>query len=213
MDDLQYGNPTQEQLRYLKADSPLDALVADLLQAGPPRASSAAVKEELNALAEWSRELSHKPDALKQSRVYDRGLHLYFSEMHGADTRANVEYMELLDSLFSELLPLVYKLKYHFNRPRPYQLAAAYKLTFFPYGSATAASPSYPSGAALVSAVVCDVLGNLNPKSYAGYKSLAKDVARSRQFMGLNYPSDIDASLLAAEKILADPEFKGRYGL
>jgi hypothetical protein len=104
-------------------------------------------------------------------------------------------------------------LKFYFQRPRPYQLAEHYKLKLFPFDSKSADSPSYPSGHALQSKLICHVLGNHFPEKFDYFERLAKDIEYSRLYMGIHYQSDVDYSLYIAEVIIRDKDFKAKYGL
>jgi hypothetical protein len=108
---------------------------------------------------------------------------------------------------------VILKLKYHFQRPRPYQLAQHYKLKLFPFSSVSAETPSYPAGHTFQAALICHVLGNHFPEKFSYFDSLAKDIEYSRIYLGLHYPSDNDFSLYCVETIIKDKDFKARYGL
>lgn len=121
--------------------------------------------------------------------------------------------VQLIDQLIDDTVPLIMKLKFHFQRPRPYQLAQYYKLKLFPFYSRSDSSPSYPSGHALQARVICHVLGNHFPEKFAYFDSLAQDVQNSRIYMGVHYPSDSEYALLVADEICRDRQFKEKYSL
>jgi hypothetical protein len=105
------------------------------------------------------------------------------------------------------------KLKFYFQRVRPYQLAYYYKLKLLPFVSYSASSPAYPSGHALQSEIFAKVVGDKYPSLFKIVNAFAKDIQMSRLFMGLHYQSDIDFSLAIADKIYENKEFKLKYQL
>jgi hypothetical protein len=212
LDSIVYGNPTRELLPYLEQNSFLDKHLESLKNFTPPKNTSKATREELNNLVDLTNELANDPDRLEKYRNYDHELEKVFVDIAirlGFDEKL----IQMIDSLFDDLNPFIAKLKVHFNRARPYQLAYAYKLKLFPFNSITSANPSYPSGHALQSKVICYVLGNHIPENYDYFENLANDICYSRQYMGLHYPSDVDFAILCFEQIVRDKEFKAKYGL
>jgi hypothetical protein len=212
LDSIVYGNPTRDLLPYLEANSFLDKHLESLKNFTPPKNTSKATREELNNLVDLTNELANDQDRLEKYKNYDHELEKVFVDIairFGFDEKL----IQMIDSLFDDLNPFIAKLKVHFNRARPYQLAFAYKLKLFPFNSKTSSNPSYPSGHALQSKVICYVLGNHIPENYDYFENLANDICYSRQYMGLHYPSDIDFAILCFEQIVRDKEFKAKYGL
>ena len=212
LDSIVYGNPTREFLPYLDQNSFLDKHLESLKNFTPPRNTSKATREELNNLVDLTTELLSDTKRLEKYRAYDHELEKTFADIavrFGFDENV----IGMIDSLFDDLNPFIAKLKIHFNRARPYQLAFAYKLKLFPFASVSASTPSYPSGHAMQSKVICYVLGNHFPENYEYFENLANDICYSRQYMGLHYSSDIDFSILCFEQIIRDREFKAKYGL
>lgn len=210
LESIVYGNPTNEFLPLLEATSFLDKHFDQLSKFSFPRNTSKATREELNVLVDNLKEIEKHPDVLKRYLSYDHELPRTFAKV-AMELNMGQEMIDMIDSLFDDLNPLVAKLKMHFQRARPYQLAHAYKLKLFPYHSLTASSPSYPSGHALQAKVICYVLGNHIPEQYDYLESLANDICHSREYLGLHYPSDIDFSILCMEVITKDKEFKAKY--
>jgi hypothetical protein len=210
LDSIVYGNPTMEQLPFLEASSFLDKHFESLSKFSPPLNSSKATREELNLLVDYTKTLTGKEEILARYRSYDYDLERVFANIC---IKYNLpeEVINLIDQLFDDINPLLIKLKLHFQRARPYQLAYAYKLKMFPFNSCSANTPSYPSGHALQSKIICYVLGNHLPEHFAYFESLANDICNSRQYLGLHYPSDIDFAILCYETIVKDKDFKVKY--
>jgi hypothetical protein len=166
----------------------------------------------LNQLVDYIEELKKDEQALKRYRAYDMSLTRVFAQVI-MEQNLGEKGADIVDKLLDETLPLLIKLKFYFQRPRPYQLAEHYKLKLFPFDSKSADSPSYPSGHALQSKLICHVLGNHFPEKFDYFERLAKDIEYSRLYMGIHYQSDVDYSLYIAEVIIRDKDFKAKYGL
>jgi membrane-associated phospholipid phosphatase len=127
--------------------------------------------------------------------------------------RLNQDYDEEIDGLIQDLAVVITKLKFAYQRPRPFQLAQYYKARLFPVISLVAISPSYPSGHTIEARVMAELIGSRHPEQYEFLIRLADDIAQSRLFLGLHYPSDNDFSLIVAKAIYTSKEFTTKYGL
>jgi hypothetical protein len=213
LDDITYGNPNNIQLKYLEQESYLDKLFQELSTYTFPKNSSEATKEELNEIVDCIKTLDGKDEFIQRYKSYDRGLRQYFISglVKGGEDEKQVS--ELVNSLIEDTLPLLTKLKFHFQRPRPYQLAQYYKLKLFPFPTMSADSPSFPSGHAYQGRILTEVIGNRYPKTYAFMQKVFNDICYSRLYLGVHYQSDIDVAVFCADKVLADKEFKTKFKL
>jgi hypothetical protein len=213
LDEVTYGNPNNIQLGYLKKENYLDSLFEELSTYTFPSNSSQATKEELNQIVDSINTLEGKDEFIKRYLGYDLSLSRYFKQglIKGGEDEEKV--VELIDKIMEETKPLLMKLKYYFNRPRPYQLADYYKLKLFPYPSHSNDSPSFPSGHAYQGRIITEVVGNLYPKTYAQMQKIFKDICYSRIYLGFHYQSDIDVGIFCADKVLANKEFKKEFKL
>jgi hypothetical protein len=213
LDQIVWGNPTQNELFLLEKKTILDKLFIELTEIPFPKNSSIATREELNQLVEnIAKVKSNSEEYIKRYKNYDFGVVRYFAWL-SENIKLDDKGIKLIDDLIEDIEPLVTKLKYHFQRPRPYQLAQAYKLKLFPYKTFSGNNPSYPSAFTLYANTICFVLGNHYPEHFNYFDSLAKDIAYSRLYMGLHYPSDNDFAIQCFDKIINDPEFKEKYNL
>jgi hypothetical protein len=213
LDSITWGNPFQKHLPYLEENaSPLEKHIPQLTNFTFPKNSSKGTREELNQLVDYIEDLKKDEQALKRYRAYDMSLTRVFAQVI-MEQNLGEKGADIVDKLLDETLPLLIKLKFYFQRPRPYQLAEHYKLKLFPFESKSADSPSYPSGHALQSKLICHVLGNHFPEKFDYFERLAKDIEYSRLYMGIHYQSDVDYSLYIAEVIIRDKDFKAKYGL
>jgi hypothetical protein len=213
LDLITYGNPTQEQLGFLQKENYCDSLFNELSTYTFPKNSSEATIEELNTIVNNINGLKGKDNYLNRYKAYDRSLKKSFTELILKDVEDRDAILSLISQILDDTNPLLMKLKYFHQRPRPYQLAQYYKLKLFPYESHSTDSPSFPSGHAFQSRLITEVIGNLYPQTYALMQKVFTDICYSRVFMGLHYDSDIDVGIFCADKVLAMKEFKEKYKL
>lgn len=209
IDKIRFGNPSKEDHYNMKVENYLDRIIPKLRNMSAPANSSRATKEELNLLMDYAGQV----EANGRKSVFDSSLVPYIEDLF-ARNGADPDYVhELTQGVVDDVLPVITKLKYYFNRPRPYQLAYYYQLKLFPDFSMFVSSPSYPSGHATLGTVLCHVLGNHYPESYETMLGFLQEVAESRLYLGVHYPSDVNMAELTARAILDNVEFKVKYKL
>lgn len=144
LDTITWGNPSQKHLPFLEdGKSFLDRLAPQLVKFHFPKNSSKATREELNELVDNVNQLKDDPETLKRYMAYDASLTRVFAQVV-IEQNLGDRGVQLIDQLIDDTVPLIMKLKFHFQRPRPYQLAQYYKLKLFPFYSRSDSSPSYP---------------------------------------------------------------------
>ena len=126
-------------------------------------------------------------------------------------TVKGMDVAEIYNSINEDIAPTIIKLKQKYQRPRPFQLAQYYKLKLFPYDTFSGHSPSYPSGHTIQAYVILNIIGNKYPQSYGFCKQFITDIADSRVYLGLHYPSDNDASYLIGQEILKLKSITDKY--
>ncbi len=94
-------------------------------------------------------------------------------------------------------------LKDAINRPRPYQLAKAYNIPLYPLIRTDAMTAAYPSGHALTAFVMGEHYAKKYPEISEEVRDLGKRIARSREVVGIHYPSDTKIS-----RFICDVMFK-----
>jgi hypothetical protein len=216
LDLITYGNPTNNLIQYLEKENYLDYLFEELSKYTFPKNSSDATKEELNEIVEYLNAMSQEENVkeyLPRYNSFDFSLKNYFKKGLISSGKDEGEVNYLIDNIIEDVSPLLLKLKYHHQRPRPYQLAEYYKLKLFPFPSRSANTPSFPSGHAFEGRIFTEVIGNLYPSTYAFMQDLFEDICYSRVYLGLHYQSDIDVAIFCADKVLESTEFKKKYKL
>jgi hypothetical protein len=213
LDLITYGNPTEEQLPYFNKETYLDVLFKELTSFSFPKNSSDSTKEELNQIVDSLKVIHDRELYLERYKIYDKHLKAYFIDGLTRGGQTKEDSVKLINDIIEDTLPLLIKLKYHFQRPRPYQLAQYYKLKLFPFKSASADSPSFPSGHSFQAKLLTEVLGNTFPQTYSFMQDIFEEICYSRLYLGLHYQSDIDVGIFCAEKVLKNKAFIEKFKL
>ncbi len=85
---------------------------------------------------------------------------------------------------------IILQLKYHYNRPRPYQIAKAKNLELDSEHLKSSKTPSYPSGHATQGTFIGRYLSDLYPEYEKELRQIGEDIAFSRNMAKVHYPSD-----------------------
>tara|TARA_Y100000592_G_scaffold70650_1_gene109890 strand:+ start:1613 stop:2863 length:1251 start_codon:yes stop_codon:yes gene_type:complete len=96
---------------------------------------------------------------------------------------------------------IVLKLKYHYNRPRPKQIAESYRLRFHEEPLESAQTPAYPSGHATQGTLISLILSEIYPEHSMELMNLGADVANSRMVAKVHYASDTSFGVNLAKSL------------
>jgi len=103
----------------------------------------------------------------------------------------NVEYPEeLVNELLKSSAGIILDLKYHYNRPRPKQLAKEYDMKIGGIELESMSSPSYPSGHSTQGILIGKVLQTKLPINTDAFLEAGKRISYSRNIGRAHYPSD-----------------------
>lgn len=212
LNQVTYGNPTQEILLLAKKKGLVDSLFATLKLEEMPTNDSELTKEELNELVDSISLMQDEENLnyLKRYKSYDRSL---LQSIISIFKQKGIDVESICESVYEDINPLVAKLKIHFNRARPFQLANYYQLKLFPFDSYSSNSSSFPSGHTVQAFVILNVIANNHPTHYKFCKELIEDIANSRIYLGLHFPTDNDFAKEVGDKILKNKEFSKKYGI
>jgi len=212
LNQVTYGNPTKENKAYLEEDSLVDDLFLKFKDNQFPFNDSELVKDELNDIVDYLNTISDEENKafLTRYKAYDRSL---IQVITTTFKQKGIDVEDLCVEIIKDIRNLIYKLKYFYQRPRPYQLAQYYKLKLFPYNSFSSSTPSYPSGHTLEAYVILNVISDKHPNQYQFCKELIDDIAFSRLYLGLHFPTDNDFAIEVAKEIIKHPKFTKKYGI
>jgi hypothetical protein len=213
VNELRFGNPNRSHLVYLKTENYLDSLLPELSSFPPPENDSQQAYQEIHQIIEYTSFLEKDEKLRRRYELYDNDFEKYIVERL-VNAGANKEEVEqIVIEIHKDIVPLLVKVKYAYNRVRPYQLSFFKGLKLYPFKSYVADSPSYPSGHAYQAKIYAEVLGNMYPKFYNALNELANDISWSRLYLGVHYASDMEYALYSAEVVLKHPEFRKKYKL
>lgn len=103
----------------------------------------------------------------------------------------NVEYPEdLVKELINSSAGLILDLKWHYNRPRPFQLSEYYNIKLGGTTLESMKTPSYPSGHSTQGILVGKVLQTKLPITTDAFMEAGKRISYSRNIGRAHYPSD-----------------------
>lgn len=212
LNQVTYGNPTKEIKHYLEEDSLVDDLFKRFDEDFFPSNDSELVKDELNEIVDYINSISDEENKafLTRYKAYDRSL---IQVITTTFKQKGIDVENLCKDIIIDIRNLIVKLKYFYQRPRPFQLAQYYKLKLFPYNSLSGNSPSYPSGHTLEAYVILNVIADKYPNEYQFCKEMINDVAYSRLYLGLHYQTDNDFAKEIAKEILKHSKFTKKYGI
>lgn len=212
LNNITYGNPNESHKKALSKVCLVDNLFEELTKYPFPENESDTTKQELNELMSYLEDMNMEENKKFRNRYifYDRNL---FQAIQNTFRTDKLDLQKLIDDVDKDITGLIVKLKYFYQRPRPYQLANYYKLKLFSIKTKSGHSPSYPSGHTTQAYVILTILGNLLPEYYQKTKDMIEDVAYSRCYMGVHYQTDNDFAFQVGKMILQEPEFVKKYGI
>jgi hypothetical protein len=153
----------------------------------PPANSSGQTKAELETIA--AAEALHKNPG-KLEHKYDDDYLQWFKK---CIEKEGLEYDEVyFRNLIKEVGSISIRLKYKYNRPRPFQLGPVLGIDVTKYQSSTAKTPAFPSGHTMGSTLVACILSKKYPELKDKLMKIADKVSLSRVVGGHHYKSDID---------------------
>jgi acid phosphatase (class A) len=103
----------------------------------------------------------------------------------------------LLKGIMHDMRIMEFTIKYKYIRPRPYHLEPALQPL------ARMGSPAFASGHTLWAFLQAYTWGELVPRKRNAFVQLAEEIRRSREIMGIHYPSDNEAARQLAYRMLS----------
>lgn len=168
-----------ERIEYVKTKGLFKDLdLSKYFHKNPPKNTSMKTLQELY----WLRDLPEDKEFVEKHDDIE-GVFKEVCEEHGIEFPK-----ELVKELIKSCSML--ELKYHFNRPRPYQLADYYNIKLGENILESMKTPSYPSGHAAQGILIGKVLQTKLPINTNAFIEAGKRISYSRNLGGAHYPSD-----------------------
>jgi hypothetical protein len=213
LDKMTYVETPKVFLKTAKSDfKHLDIDIQELLNFPPPSNSSEKTKKELADIKIFMK-MDHPQDFKTNLKKMDEDPAQFVIDHYEEITRSKAPEDVLKFITDGDVEVLAMKLKMHYNRPRPYQIAEHYGIEF-DYNKSiqngAADHPSYPSGHTLSAYFTAKVLGHINPQVKKQLVKRAMMVADSRIMEGVHFKSDNDFSIYLVDNVLM-PAFLKKY--
>jgi hypothetical protein len=194
IDIIRYGNPTKYQQKRIEEEDELTArlfragLYKEILNQPPPLNSSIQTQQELNDIVLKVNSLTDKQKKFCKRAEHDMyGLYVSLLRKHGINKYTRIDF----ENFFDKTDPFLFRIKYFYNRPRPYQLAVYLQPDLYlPIKTYTTITPAYPSGHAFEATLLSLLLSRHYPKLRKELMKLAKNISASRMYIGVHYKSD-----------------------
>tara|TARA_R100000008_G_scaffold35340_1_gene20034 strand:- start:8 stop:718 length:711 start_codon:yes stop_codon:yes gene_type:complete len=176
----------------------------------PPANNSSETKQELEQVRKRVERVEKSPELKNLVMAIDINPDVPFEKIakkHGIKFPARE-----MDRIYYHIIePIMWQLKWKYNRPRPYQLAKKLGMDFKHFESPrkTHYTPSYPSGHAMYGYLVALILSDMYPEHVKEWMEAAKVVGDARVNQGVHYPSDMKASAYITKLIWDD--IKDKY--
>lgn len=194
VDSVNYGNPPLEFHKIAKNPEDfiknwfIDCGLVDEICRSAPVNDSETTREDLKALLELVN--SATAEDISFARYVDDLSNLAQTFIDLLSEKGHEEDMGRFFEIEFQSEGLLYHLKDIINRPRPYQLAKSYGLVLYPLIRTDAMSASYPSGHAMTGFMMSEYYARKYPDVAIELYALGNKIARSRELVGIHYPSD-----------------------
>lgn len=210
INEIAYGNPTNAQRLLIAQPSFLNKVFEALISTPVPLNNSDITRNELNQISERLIDISDQlnEEHLKRYLYSDQNLPQFLiNNLKGKD----LDILKLYRSILEDVDPLIMKLKFRYNRPRPAQLANYFKLNLFPFNISPIDTPSFPSRTVILSNLICEIAGSKVPSLYENAQTIKEYISTSRSYLGVNYISDLEFSDQVSNAILKDEDFTKKH--
>lgn len=181
--------PSEKHLKRLASEETLmifSCKAEDAPLTLPPNNSSEETRLEMLELKNLQ---TQHPDPAKLEEDYDDDFLWAFKKVCKDN---NLEFdKNFMKAIIKEAAHIIIKLKYKFNRPRPFQLAKVYDIDLVKYDSEKAKTPSYPSGHTTQGRVLAIYLSKLYPEFQEQFEAVSDTISLSRMVGCHHFPSDV----------------------
>lgn len=208
--DLVYGSPNIPQLDKMKKEGKaLNALRSDsaakekFFNKQYPSNISPDVRRELEELRRRTTTISAADlEFANQAEKDHYGLWIKVLHNNGISVSKS-----FLDNITDQTDGLLYTLKYHYNRPRPFQLGHYHGIQVNPTIYTSGNSPAFPSGHAMEARLFALILSKKYSFAADKIMSFGNKIAESRINAGIHYRSDMEFGFEVAEWIFSTKSY------
>ena len=191
LNDLAYGNLNQDFNSYLDIDNEFTRLKESFLDFPYPQIDETKLEiENLISLQENAIKSKSWDNQFNFMQTADRDLDKLYIKFYLKNEL--VFDQEFLAKIKTDLSALIIQLKNFYQRARPYQVAYYTEQDLVPFNSASANTPSYPSGHSAQAYFIGLVESFKYPHKEKEIKKFCTMIAKSREVMGVHYESDTD---------------------
>jgi len=208
INELTYGNPNAEQDILIREEGSYDYIANHYMQKPYPNNDGQYAQKELGLIREEMKKLKHDK-VVELSVKFDEDLSGMLIETANKCGVSNAT--KFVSELYKDINPIIMKLKYYYNRVRPYQLANILSYPLNPMPTVSAQSPSYPSGHTVQSRVFAEILSFRYPDQQDMLMKFADKCSKSRIILGVHFPSDEIFGKQLSDGIILDENFKAKY--
>lgn len=208
VNNLTYGNPNAAQDILIRKEGDFDYIANYFMDKPYPNNDGTYAAKELKDIRKDMEKLQHDK-VVELSIKFDedlQGMLIDTAYKCGVDNPEG-----FIKELYTDINPIIMKLKFYYNRIRPYQLANIYKFPLNPMPTVSAQSPSYPSGHTVQSRVFAEILAFRYPDQQDMLNKFADKCSKSRMILGVHFPSDEVFGKQLAKGIVNDDNFKNKY--
>ncbi len=157
--------------------------VEQLLDIPFPENNSDETKYELIYLNSLPKDIDY---VFKHDRIFE----VFFDYLRENNLELSSEDIDELYDLTEHAKPIIYEVKYHYNRPRPYQIAQMNQTPLEFVAMRTTKTPSYPSGHSIQGMIVGNYLADKFPDHYDELIDIGNHVGISRLIGRVHHPTD-----------------------
>ena len=185
-----YGKPTSEDLAVMNIELEylVDFDLSQHMNVKYPVQGSYEEEQDLKRVIDASRSPKLSPAYLD---IADRLIQAPFQAQAKS---LKISYPEdLISKLLRESQYYIMILKYHYNRPRPGQVAERLGVKFDKNLTPSAHTPSFPSGHTAQANLIATVMSRMYPRHKGHFDLVADSIERSRLELGVHFPTDNEA--------------------
>ena len=208
VNNLTYGNPNAAQDILIRKEGNFDYIANYFMDKPYTNNDGSYAAKELKDIRKDMEKLQHDK-VVELSIKFDEDLTGMLMDTAHKCGVSNPE--GFVKELYSDINPIIMKLKFYYNRIRPYQLANIYKFPLNPMPTVSSQSPSYPSGHTVQSRVFADILSFRYPDQQDMLMKFADKCSKSRCILGVHFPSDEVFGKQLAAGIVKDDNFQNKY--